>query len=313
MDMIAQGCIIHLLSKACKNQPFTDDEVKIGNIPRHGIIPLLDSYPGPGPELAFQIGQPLESHDSTDVIIRPSPPLTGGYSWALFTFSTTSLARLKAFTTTSLQASTALISTDDALSALIWQSILRARSHRFTKTKTSSPQREQQQGVTLCRAVDVRSYLHLPKTYLGFMQTATYHTFSSVNELLVAPIGSIASQLRSAIEPPTQIVHNARAYATVLDRSSDKSCYSLLIGLDLTVDILITSWAKLNSYSLDFGFGLGMPLAVRRPMFPPVEGMGFLLPKSQEGDIGVQVCLRTEDMERLRSDESFGKYAVFVG
>ena len=301
MDMIAQGHVMHLLSKACHKEAFTREELRIGNLARHGIIPLLDSYE-PGPELTFQIGPSQGSQGSSDCIVRPSPAVPGGYSWAVFTFSTSSLARLKGLAATT-RTTTAYISTDDALTALLWQSILRARSSRLAST---------QQAVNLCRAVDVRSYLHIPQTYLGFMQVGTYHTFP-LDQLLAEPLGGVASQLRSAIEPPTQIVHNTRAYATVLDRSADKSCFSFLIGLDLTADLLITSWAKLDSYALDFGIGLGTPRAVRRPRFPPVEGLVFLLPKSGDGGVAVQLCLRSDDMDRLKFDESFVDFAAYIG
>ena len=299
MDMIAQGHVMHLLSKACHTEAFTSDEVETGNLARHGIIPLLDSYEQ-GPELALQIGPPSDSLVSGNVIVRPSPLRLGGYAWAMFTFSASSLARLKA--SASRTRTTAYISTDDALTALIWQSVLRCRSCRIDRT----------QAVSLCRAVDVRSYLHIPKTYLGFMQNGTYHT-STIQKLIAEPLGSVASQLRLAIEPPSSIVYNTRAFATMLHRSPDKSCYSFLKGLDLTADLLITSWVKLNSYNHDFNFGLGKPKAIRRPRFPPVEGLIFLLPKSSDGEITASFCLRSDDMERLKADEVFAEYATHIG
>ena len=299
MDMTGQGHVIHLLSKACHNEPFTSDEVRIGNLNRHGIIPLLDSYE-PGPEVALQVGTPLSSLASSDCLVHPSPSRPGGYPWATFTFSASSLARLKALA--SKTRTTAYISTDDVLTALIWQSVLRARSRRIEFTQT----------VHLFRAVDVRSFLDIPQTYLGFMQNGTYQSSAIQNEI-AKPLGSVASQLRSAIDPPSSITYNTRAYATLLHRSPDKTAFSFLKGLDLAEDLLITSWVKLNSYDLDFNLGLGKPMAVRRGRFPPVEGLVFLLPKSLDGEIAVGLCLRSDDMQRLKVDEMLTEYAVYRG
>lgn len=55
MDMTGQGHIIHLLSKACRHEPFTSEEIKSGNLTRRNLIPLLDESYQPGAELAYQI------------------------------------------------------------------------------------------------------------------------------------------------------------------------------------------------------------------------------------------------------------------
>jgi hypothetical protein len=43
MDMTGQGQIVDLLSKACRNEQFTSEELLSGNTDRHNIIPLLDN------------------------------------------------------------------------------------------------------------------------------------------------------------------------------------------------------------------------------------------------------------------------------
>ena len=39
----------------------------------------------------------------------------------------------------------------------------------------------------------------------------------------------------------------------------------------------------------------------------------YLMPKAPDGEIVAAICLRDEDMERLRVDEGFTKYARFIG
>ena len=79
------------------------------------------------------------------------------------------------------------------------------------------------------------------------------------------------------------------------------------------LDIRLSSWAKENCYDLDFGFG--KPEAVRRPRFVvgAREGLVYFLPKTLEGEIAVGVCLRDDDLERLKGDEEFAKFGTYVG
>ncbi|KAL6238088.1 hypothetical protein BDW75DRAFT_237776 [Aspergillus navahoensis] len=51
MDMIGQGRLMGLLSKACHGQHFTDEELLVGNIDRRTLIPLLGDTYEPGPEI----------------------------------------------------------------------------------------------------------------------------------------------------------------------------------------------------------------------------------------------------------------------
>lgn len=141
----------------------------------------------------------------------------------------------------------------------------------------------------------------------------TYHT-STLQKLIEEPLGSIASQLRRAIDPQTSSLgYDTRAAATILDRSRDKTIVSVTATLDPSVDIMLSSWAKLDCYELDFNLGLGNPEAVRRPQFEPVESLIYLMPRRLDGEIAVAVCLRDGDVERLRVDDGFAKYGRYIG
>ena len=149
--------------------------------------------------------------------------------------------------------------------------------------------------------------------YTGLVQNMTYHTYT-LQELIEEPLGGVASQLRSALDPKTSSLgYNTRALATVLHRTSDKNIVDFTATLDLSADIMLSSWAKLDCYELDFNLGLGKPEAVRRPQFEPVESLVYLMPRTLDGEIAVAICLRDEDMERLRADEEFAKYGRHIG
>ena len=128
------------------------------------------------------------------------------------------------------------------------------------------------------------------------------------------PLGGVASQLRSALDPKTSnLGRNTRALATFLNHTLDKTTISVTAMLDLSADIMLSSWAKLDCYELDFNLGLGQPEAVRRPHFAPVKGLIYLMPRTLGGDISVAICLRDEGMVRLRADEEFAKYGRYIG
>ncbi|MCJ1359985.1 MAG: hypothetical protein MMC33_009988 [Icmadophila ericetorum] len=305
MDMIGQGLIMDLLSKACRNEPFTPEELSTGNLTRRNLVPLLDDSYEAGPEIAHQIVKPtLPDPVSTNTDGASVPPFSLSIStWAYFTFSPVSLAALKSFAIKTLTLSSGYISTDDTLSAFIWQSVIRARLHRS----------EPSDKTTFTRAVDQRRYLGISPTYLGALQNMTYNTYT-LQKLVDEPLGAIASQLRLAVDPKTSnLSYQTRAMATAMARAPDKDAISVTATTDLGKDVLLSSWAKLDCYELDFNLGLGKPEAVRRPQLILVESLMYFMPKRLDGEITVGLCLRDGDMERLRGDEEFGKYAEYVG
>ncbi|KIX95484.1 uncharacterized protein Z520_08604 [Fonsecaea multimorphosa CBS 102226] len=309
MDMTGMARIMYLLSKACRNEPFTAEEISTGNLDRRDLIPLLDESYRPGPELSYQIEKPPAHQDASNAAdgeSEQSQPQSPKCSWAYFIFSAASLKSLKSLAMQSLTGNIAYVSTDDVLSAFIWVSVTRARRPRLDSTRE----------VTFARAIDPRRYLGIPATYPGLVQNMTYTT-CPLEGLLDAHLGSIASKLREAVDPSTSnLAYATRALATWLHRAppEDNNKVNVTATLDLSADIMLSSWSKYDyCYDLDFGLGLGKPEAVRRPQFVPVESLFYLMPKRQDGEIAAALCLREEDLDRLRKDEEFMKYAVYVG
>ncbi|KAJ5970966.1 Transferase [Penicillium vulpinum] len=299
MDMTGQDFIIRLLSKACHNEPFTSEEIAVGNMDRGHVIPLLDDSYTPGPELARQIVKPPPS--VKDVVSNPvTPPKS---TWAYIELSTAQLASLKALATNTLPATTDFISTDDAVSAFIWQSITRARASRLEGNSESM----------FTRAVDMRQRFGIPQGYPGLLQTLTYNT-DTIQKLCEEPLGIVAAELRSQLDPKkNDLVFKTRALATFLSRSADRTKASFTATVNVSSDFMLSSWSRISCYDLDFNLGLGKPEAVRRPHFTPVEGLGYLMPRSAAGEMPVAICLRNEDWEQLKVDGEFTKYAKYIG
>lgn len=313
MDMTGQGQMVRLLSKACRSDPFTHDELTWGNRDRSSVIPLLDDQFDPSIELAriFPKEPPLppaapESSTAAAVVaVQFSPPTSPPKcSWAYFVFSPASLAALEALATKTGTLQPGYVSTDDAISAFVWQSVMRARLLRLDPS----------QEVTFARAIDPRRFLGIPETYPGVVQNMTYHTYT-LQELLDEPLGNVASNLRAALDlKSSRAPYNTRALATFLDKFRERrSSVSVSASLDPGSDIQFSSWAREKFYELDFNMGLGRPVAARRPVFDPVESLLYLMPKTLDGEIALAVCLRDEDMARLAADEHFTRYASYVG
>lgn len=292
MDMTGQGFIMEALSNLCHNHQLKSWQLEGGNLARKNMIPLLENYVQ-GCELNNQIIKP----NNSSAYDKPS---SAKCSWCYFMFSACALNDIKILASKSIH--DGFVSTDDSLTAFVWQSIIRARSPRLSVTEKS----------TLSRAVDVRRYMGI-LTYFGLLQNMTYHTHS-FQELIDASLGSIALGMRVAVDPKTtNLKYCTQALATCMSRAPDKGIFSMTACLDLSRDIALSSWSKTNCYELDFNLGLGKPEAVRRPQFTPVESLIYFMPKSLDGEVAVGLCLRDDDMDRLRSDVIFNKYAQYIG
>ncbi|KAF5230358.1 hypothetical protein FANTH_13875 [Fusarium anthophilum] len=301
MDMTGQAHIISLFSKACRGEPFTDEELSSGNAVRHNIIPLLDESWTPGPELEPFILNPADfptTNTNTNTEAHPPPTCT----WAYVNFTASSLQQLKWKSLESVRPPN-YVSTDDALTAFLWKSVTRARSPRLDILSPS----------TIARAVNVRKQVGIPPTYPGSIHVSAYTTLT-VQQLIEKPLGYVALKLRSAIDPETSdLEFHARAIATFLSRTPDKTRFSATANFDTSIDMILSSWSNVNVHWLDFNLGLGNPEAVRRPRFYPVEGLNFLMPKTADGDVAVALCLRDEDLERLKKDKQFSRYGEYIG
>lgn len=301
MDMTGQAMITRLLSKACQGEEFTDEELRVGNFSSAGHINLLDKSVDVEKELSHQTSKRTAPQPTPEGPVEtPAPPPE--CLWAFINFNALSLATLKSSATETITSD--FISTDDALTAFIWQATTRARLHRL------SPSR----NITFARAIDPRRHLkELPPSYPGLVQNMAYSS-STVEDLTTKPLGHTASLLRAAVDPKTSdLERSTRALATLIDRSEDKSSINVTSQLDTSADIMLSSWAAVKCYEDDFGLGLGRPEMVRRPGFTPVESLMYLLPRTPEADIAAMVCLRKEDMDVLRGDEVFTRVARFIG
>lgn len=298
MDMVGQAQVIRLFAQACRSEPFTEEQMMTGNAHRQNAIPLLEQY-------SIEIDAP-ESHKAATMGKDLPLPAVPDAVWVYFSFSGPTLSDLKSVATQTV--TEGYISTDDAISAFVWQAVSRARFSRLSEDM-------QQANTTFERQVDARRYLDISPTYVG---NATYKTSTSfpIKDLLARPLGEVASALRSSLND-VNIGHAVRKEATILTRKLNSSNLEPhpppARKKPSSLDIKMSSWAKEQCYDFDFGSVLGKPIAVRRPAFEAWEGLAYMMPKKPDGEIAVALCLRREDIEVLRADGQFGSYATFVG
>lgn len=303
-DMMGQAAVMGWLSRACRNEGFTADELKRGNADRRAVIPPIGNT---GQDVRDDLEDQLfpTNDDLHESVISPASALPQS-SWAYHKFSSSSQQRLKELATTELPKDfTRFISTDDALSAFIFKSLLRVRSHRLP---------DWTRIVSLARAVDARRYLNVPADYPGILQNMAYtkYTIADLNDL---PLGRLAASLRRQIEPETSdVARRTQSLITFLSQVPENfSKVGFTARQRYDADIALSSWSKVSAYDWDFGFGLGSAAAVRRPRFLPVESLMYTMPKDHDGSIVVAMCLREDDVERLREDEEWSRFVEYIG
>lgn len=310
MDGQGLGEIIRMFDKACHNEPFTDEEVLQGNRARDSVIPLFDqtSYK-PGPELDhLLVKKPRASTSTTSASTNNNMPPK--CTWAYFHFSSANLAKLKSMASSSSspfsekRTAAPYITTNDALSAFIWQSTSRIRSSRLPPHSTT----------TFARAVDLRSTLSIPPCYPGNMINHTYTTLPLSSLVSSNSLNSLSSSLRLALNP-SDLTFTIRSLATHISLTANNNLSGISPGanLDFSTDIFLSSWARLACYKFNFNLGLGLPESVRRPRYATVESLMYLMPMDRSGGIDAAICIRDEDLERLRRDQAFREYADWIG
>ena len=296
MDIRGQAQLIELFAQACRGQDFSPEQLEVANMTEYRLTPPTGASPivqesvhadhGPKP--------PQNQHNMQD---------HGQSRWSYFVFSEVNLGRLKRLATADKFCD--FISTDDALSALLWQASLRCRKMRLSSTDVVS---------TFERQVDARKHVGAPHAYMGNM------VFKSSVKLRIADVddmslGQIASHLRRGLSPEPTIEYQMRVAAEKLQAAMDNagqiqapSRQSLPLA-----HFKLSSWAQEKCYDVDFGGRLGFPEAVRRPSFEAWEGLSYFMPRTPSGDIFVAVCLNDGDLKMLREDKEFCDFGVFVG
>ncbi|KAF2663501.1 hypothetical protein BT63DRAFT_430349 [Microthyrium microscopicum] len=321
LDGTGLGRIVDLFGRLCHGGIIKEGEIEWANRHRKSLTTLQQS----DDDTQYRQMLTIDSDSKNEA----KPPKTTqsrasvATTWAYIHFSGDKLAQMKKLASQGLHPSLSetptgtkdqsasnnrpkWISTDDALSAFLWQRIAASRASRYTG---SSPDASK---TILCRAVNARPQLQLTGSsfYLGHMVTCT-RTSIPLQALRTQPLAAVASKLRKSLTEENE--HTLRSYLSFIDSYKDKSLISFTTRMDFSRDVLFSSWAGMNTYSVDFGPLLQFPCCIRRPRWSSAEGFVYLMPKARDQSIDAAICLHNEDWEVLREDETLEEFGEYIG
>ncbi|KAL9226135.1 hypothetical protein vseg_001982 [Gypsophila vaccaria] len=210
----------------------------------------------------------------------------------VFHFSSTSITKLKEKTKEMVESSPRArkISSFQALTALIWMSITRARNLSSTEKTTC----------TLVTNLRPRFNPPLSQDYFGVFAAPTTRT-AEATQLLANNLGWAATLLNEAVAAQDDNVANE-----VFSQAYSKGPKMTLPGLnsDGPNPVVMMGSARFNLYGLDFG--LGRAVAVRSGYGNKADGLvrAFTGPEGV-GSVELQVCVAPQTMSALLCDKEF--------
>ncbi|RTE85363.1 hypothetical protein BHE90_000185 [Fusarium euwallaceae] len=198
------------------------------------------------------------------------------------------------------------ISTYDAIMALLWSSITRA------KVEMLKPDLESK--AIMVHAVDTRKVWSppLPDRFLGVGAAAARCEPLTVKDIIAGNLPQLATAVRSSINAITpEYLSNLLQWVA---GHEDQRYLETSINSFLGIDLGASSWQGMTAYEAhDFGFGL--PKALRWPN-PGFEGFVLLYPSragsvdaAEDEGIEVCVCLEKSCHKRLLEDPVLLEYA----
>lgn len=229
---------------------------------------------------------------------------------SIFYVSQASFARLKRNVSKDLDQQGGVLSANDALMALLWRCIMKAR---FPVQDAESGELD----ALLDTTVDGRAQFSdkLPPSYLG--NIILINTSSLPLSTLTAPsttLSMITSEIRKSLNQITKSrVHAAFAIASCIP---DYTQLSFPFATFEGAEVCITSLLNIPLFELDFGpvfGGGGRPQAVRPPReeFDKICRRVMIMPLRMHGGFEILITLLKSEMQKLRVDQELKEYAKF--
>ena len=237
---------------------------------------------------------PAERESSEEWRLPPAEGLVP----AIFSAPAHAIARLKADSTLDI----GFTSSFDAMAALIWRCVMRARYKDLEPSEVASTSH-------LRLAFDAREALGVRPDYSGNMLL-----FSTPKILLKYLVDGtvdgrhLAYKVRHALSTTKTRAHDAVKLSFMLP---DPSRRVPDFENTTTTDIMLTSWRRMPLYKMDWGpaFGKpGNPEFVRSDQIGHLPGTCAILQSRSEDEVEVLVNLYPAQIERLKEDEEWAEY-----
>ncbi|KAI6085888.1 hypothetical protein F4821DRAFT_239817 [Hypoxylon rubiginosum] len=292
--------LARLLAFVMNDAEIPADEVAQANRDRSRVVPLIPR------------GEPVKDyeHMRRPAGWKPQPPASP-LIWSYFKLPYSGLATLMrsvGASSSSLQ-SPQLVSENDVMCALYWQRVTVVRLGKGFAPDTVS---------TFTRAIDARTAVGVPFTYLGHLVHFATTRFA-MGQLASLPVLTVAQALRRDLNA-VNTSWAVRSYATFLAREPDRS--QLIYGgkRDPNIDVASTSSVigmgdsreATSTVSNSWGPFLGTLRFVRRPNVAHLPA-SFQIYPVENGAIPLLTSLTEDDLNLLKKDPVWRQYTRFVG
>ncbi|BBN12820.1 hypothetical protein MPTK1_5g23180 [Marchantia polymorpha subsp. ruderalis] len=194
----------------------------------------------------------------------------------------------------------------EGISALLWQSMTRARTESSTHDDDDYP-RQNQEVTRFFMFVDGRKKLNMPKGYFGNVVCSAC-AVSTEDEIMNNAPSYAATLIRQACSRADgDYFKSLIDWVEVQGSSPSKSEHVNSVGHDVAA----TFWTFFPLYSMEFGFGKPTFAARNSPPRPLIDGIAMMPSAKGPGNMVALLNLSADRMQRLRSDPQFN--SVFLG
>ncbi|KAI0477622.1 hypothetical protein GGR56DRAFT_692317 [Xylariaceae sp. FL0804] len=195
------------------------------------------------------------------------------------------------------------ISTDDILCAFYWKRLCAIRLARDAPRDDES---------NMARVINGRTPLGISPSFMGNLvtQANVRLPLGRVEELTLPELAlRLRRELREAATPWA-----LSSFATFIAREPlrDRRRLTMSGPLNPDNDVMANNVSRLARPSGPWGPRLGPCRFCRRPDGPPLPGM-FRVQEPEDGAYPLLLCLAEEEMEALKADELWCRYATFIG
>lgn len=299
-----QAAIDRLIPRSMSRAPMCNGLVgaQLKDFPEYRVLDDRNAMSPARSELVAAAAAPATSPS------RLKSPL-GPLKLCIFSISASRLADLKSAASPSTL-SDGWISTNDALCAFIWRHITRARGHvaSILQPNSSSPQGP----LNFALAVEARRRMvpALPAEYLG---NAAFHCPVTSDLTTVAspstPLSSVAMLIRKAVSGFNSA--KMRGILGLTDSMHKASDLLICVYDEPMRGLVVSSWADIGLYELEWGPELGKVESVRVPNLTLDGGTPLcgVFPRMPDGGLEILICLEEPAIQALRGDEEFLAFA----
>lgn len=253
----------------------------------------------------------LEDHP--EYIVLPftpkSPPpkmLSNAHRGQVFYFSPSSLAALKAEATPSnaSDASISWISTNDALSALLWRTVM-AIQNPVESLGEADPVSSFAIAIDGRLRTDPPVHPRTMGCFLGYVAVEM-----PIRKMLTCELPEIALEIRRSISRADE--NWTDDIVTLADGLEDVDRLVVKAFTDVPgFNCVQTSWINFKLYDLNWGKALGDRIqAVRSPGVGVINGLQVILPALPDGGIEVLVGVEKTCLEKLLVEPLWNKFAL---